>query len=80
MRINWKSYLLLISTAFLLAGCPISGRYHDESREHSEGRYESREHSEGRYGSRERSEGRYESHERREGHSENHGWVGDDDD
>ncbi|MBC8220104.1 MAG: hypothetical protein H8E67_06010 [Proteobacteria bacterium] len=47
MRINWKSYLLLISTAFLLAGCPISGRYHDESREHSEGRYESHERREG---------------------------------
>ena len=47
MRINWKSYLLLISTAFLLAGCPISGRYHDESRERSEGRYESHERREG---------------------------------
>ena len=36
MRINWESYLLLIFTAFLLAGCPSSRLFHDESHEGGE--------------------------------------------
>ena len=43
MRINWKSYLLIIFTAFLLAGCPSSRLFHDESHEGGERHSESHE-------------------------------------
>ncbi|MBC8258694.1 MAG: hypothetical protein H8E38_06755 [SAR324 cluster bacterium] len=36
MKITGKSLVLLILTAFMLAGCPVGGRYFEEDHESNE--------------------------------------------